>query len=86
MDFSTDQILRKSLNSRTYYNDKAESEPPNVSKIQGHEKACSSGVIDTSSNMIEGPVLTRSSSSSENYQPESQFSNLHVTENQFSLA
>ena len=40
-----------------------ESEPPNVSKIQGHEIACSSGVIDTSSNTIEGPVLTRSSSS-----------------------
>ena len=60
-----DEVSRIAIisNSRTYYNDKAESEPPNVSKIQGHEIACSSGVIDTSSNTIEGPVLTRSSSS-----------------------
>ena len=49
--------------SRIHYNDKVKSELPNVSRIQEQEVGSSSVVMDTSSNTIRGPILTRSSSS-----------------------
>ena len=63
--FKKDDATRIAIisDSRICYNDKVESELPNVSEILEHELASSSYVTDTSSNTIRGPILTRSSSS-----------------------